>query len=65
MTRPPMSLAERELDRKLKHDRIVRAAVEYVYDKNCRSARIELDRAVVDLIGSPLEDQPPVIRRRE
>lgn len=53
-----------EATREAKRDRVLKAATAYVYDKGCRAARQELDAAVVDLIGVPLNQRPPVVRMK-
>lgn len=56
--------ATAEAVRQAKRDRVCKAAVAYVYDKGCRATRQELDAAVVDLIGTPLANTPPIVRGR-
>lgn len=41
-------------DREEKKKRVVKAAVEWVYDQSCTNALMELEDAVIDLIGQPL-----------
>lgn len=50
-----------EEEREALRDRIVRAAVEVVYNPKCRASRRELEDAVAEYIGAPIE-RVPVVR---
>lgn len=43
-------------ERERKIEAIAKAAVTWVYDKNCANALMDLEDAVVALIGIPIED---------
>jgi hypothetical protein len=46
-----------KLDRK--RARIVRAAVDWVYNQSCSNALMELEDSATDFIGVPIGEKPP------
>ena len=44
-------------EREAKRERVVKAAVDAVYARYCSNSIAELEAAVVDLIGAPIEDE--------
>ena len=43
-------------EREQKIEAVAKAAVTWVYDKGCANALMDLENAVVDLIGVPLDE---------
>jgi hypothetical protein len=54
-------------EREAKRERVVKAAVEWVYDQSCSNALMELEDAVTEFIGHQLylKDRPPMTSREE
>lgn len=46
-----------------KRERVTKAAVSWVYDQTCAASLLELEEAVTDLIGAPLDPklQRPIV----
>lgn len=59
MESPLTAPAQTERDKKW--ERVVKAAADWVYDQTCSDALAELEDAVADLIGTPInanDDRP-------
>lgn len=51
------TIAPAPTERETKRERVVKAAVEWVYDQTCSNALMELEDAVTDMIGTPLDQR--------